>query len=94
MHLGALDGAQSRRYVEHVLRSASIHTNPFQPEALELLVRAGGGLPRTINHLAQRAMEAAASVDSLEVSSTHVQAALDRLPWLVQVSAGPSAVAA
>jgi type II secretory pathway predicted ATPase ExeA len=94
LQLGALDAPQSRRYVEHALRSASIHANPFQPEALELLVQAGGGLPRTINHLAQRAMEAAASIDSVEVSATHVQAALDRLPWLVQLPPGPSAVAA
>jgi hypothetical protein len=40
---------------EHALRSANIHANPFQPDALELLIQAGGGLPRTINHLAQRA---------------------------------------
>ena len=94
LHLGALDGAQSGRYIEHALRSACIHANPFQPEALELLVQVGGGLPRTINHLAQRAMEAAASVDSVEVSAVHVQAALDRLPWLVQLHLGPSAAAA
>lgn len=94
LHLGALDAAQSRRYIEHALRSASIHANPFQPEALELLVQAGGGLPRTINHLAQRAMEAAASADSVEVTATHLQAAIDRLPWLVQLPLGPSAVAA
>ena len=94
LHLGALDAPQSRQYVEHALRSASVHANPFQPEALELLVQAGGGLPRTINHLAQRAMEAAASVDSVEVSAAHVQAAIDRLPWLVQLRLGPSAAAA
>ncbi len=40
---------------EHALRSANIHANHFQPDALELLIQAGGGLPRTINHLAQRA---------------------------------------
>jgi type II secretory pathway predicted ATPase ExeA len=94
LQLGALDAPQSRRYVEHALRSATIHANPFQPEALELLVQAGGGLPRTINHLAQRAMEAAASVDSVEVTAAHLQAAIDRLPWLVQLHLGPSAVAA
>lgn len=94
LQLGALDAIQSRRYVEHALRSASVHANPFQPEALELLVLAGGGLPRTINHLAQRAMEAAASVDSVEVSAPHVQAALDRLPWLVHLQPGSSAAAA
>jgi type II secretory pathway predicted ATPase ExeA len=94
LHLGALDAPQSRQYVEHALRSASIHANPFPPEALELLIQAGGGLPRTINHLAQRAMEAAASVDSVEVSAAHVQAAIDRLPWLVHRQPVLSAAAA
>jgi hypothetical protein len=45
---------------EYALRSANIHANPFQPDALELLIQAGGGLLRTINHLGQRAMEALA----------------------------------
>jgi type II secretory pathway predicted ATPase ExeA len=94
LHLGGLDGAQSRRYVEHALRSASLHAKPLPPEALEWLVQAGGGLPRTINHVAQRAMEAAASVESVEVTAAHLQAAIDRLPWLVQLHRGPSAVAA
>lgn len=85
LELAPLDASASRQYIEHALRSASIHANPFLPEALELLVRAGGGLPRTINHLAQRAMEAAASVKNLEVSAAHVQSAIDRIPWLVNL---------
>jgi hypothetical protein len=39
-------------------------------------------------------MEAAASVDSVEVTASHLQAAIDRLPWLVHRQPGPSAVAA
>lgn len=85
LHLAPLDAPQSRQYVEHLLRGVSIHTNPFQPEAFELLVQAGGGLPRTINHLAQRAMEAAAGTGSMEITAAHVQAAIDRLPWLVNL---------
>lgn len=85
LQLGPLNSQQSRQYVEHGLRIASIHANPFQPEALELLIQAGGGLPRTINHLAQRSMEAAAAQSSVDVSAAHVQAGIDRLPWLVNL---------
>jgi general secretion pathway protein A len=92
LQLGPLNGQQSRHYVEHALRSASIHASPFQPEALELLIQAGGGLPRTINHLAQRAMEAAAAESSLDVTAAHVQAAIDRLPWLANLLQEQSAL--
>jgi general secretion pathway protein A len=83
--LSAFNAQQSRQYIEHSLRGASIHANPFQSDALELLIQAGGGLPRTINHLAQRAMEAAAAQNSVDVSAAHVQAGIDRLPWLVNL---------
>lgn len=82
LKLAALNSQQSRQYLEHGLRSASIHTNPFQPEAFELLILACGGLPRIINHLAQRAMEAAALERSAEVTAAHVQSGIDRMPWL------------
>lgn len=83
LHLEALKPEQSRQYIEHGLRSSSIHANPLAPEALQLLIQAGGGLPRSINHLVQRAMEAAAAQRSVEVTSAHVQAGLDCLPWLI-----------
>jgi type II secretory pathway predicted ATPase ExeA len=93
LELSALNAQQSRQYLEHALGSASIHANPFQPEALELLIRASGGLPRTINHLAQRAMEAAAAQSSVDVTAAHVQAGIDRLPWLVNLLQEQSAFA-
>jgi type II secretory pathway predicted ATPase ExeA len=85
LELSVLNAQQSRQYVEHALRNASIHASPFQPEALELLIQAGGGLPRIINHLAQRAMEVAAAQSSIDVTAAHVQAGIDRLPWLVNL---------
>ena len=92
LQLGPLNSQQSRQYLEHGLRSASIHSSPFQPEAMELLIQAGGGLPRTINHLAQRSMEAAAAQSSVDVSAAHVQAGIDRLPWLVNLLQEQSAL--
>jgi type II secretory pathway predicted ATPase ExeA len=81
------DTAQSRDYVTARLRAVGVHANPFEDQALELLIQAAGGLPRAINHLAQRAIEAAAACATATISATHVQAALDRLPWLNSLAA-------
>jgi general secretion pathway protein A len=85
--LGRLEPAQSRDYVTARLRAVGVHANPFEDQALELLIQAAGGLPRAINHLAQRAIEAAAACATATISATHVQAALDRLPWLNSLDA-------
>ena len=80
--LTRLEPAQSREYVGARLRLVGVHSNPFEDQGLELLIQAASGLPRAINHLAQRAIEAAAAAATPTISATHVQAALDRLPWL------------
>lgn len=82
LKLPRLDPGQSRAYIESRLEAAAIVTDPFEPSALELLVTAGTGIPRTLNHLAQRSLEAAAASQSRIVTTSHVQSALDRLPWL------------
>src|ERR1700730_9744207 len=80
--LTRLDPAQPRDYISARLRAVVFHSNPFEDQALELLIQAASRLPRAINHLAQRAIEAAAATATPTISATHVQAALDRLPWL------------
>jgi general secretion pathway protein A len=85
--LARLEPAQSRDYVAARLRAVGVHTNPFEDQALELLIQAAGGLPRAINHLAQRAIEAAAFSGNSSISTTHLQAALDRLPWCSSLAA-------
>jgi type II secretory pathway predicted ATPase ExeA len=85
--LRRLDPAQSRNYVAARLQAVGVHANPFEDQALELLIQAAGGLPRAINHLAQRAIEAAAAASTAAISAVHVQAALDRLPWLNSLAA-------
>jgi type II secretory pathway predicted ATPase ExeA len=79
--LTRLEPAQSREYVGARLRAVGVHANPFEDQGLELLIQAASGLPRAINHLAQRAIEAAANATPT-ISARHVQAALDRLSWL------------
>jgi type II secretory pathway predicted ATPase ExeA len=87
LRLSPLEPAQSHDYVNARLRVVGVHANPFQDQALELLIQAANGLPRLINHLAQRAIEAAAAAGSSSIGPTHVQAALDRLPWLNSMAA-------
>lgn len=55
-HLKALDRAESREYLIHRLRCAGGTENVFSPLAIRLLCRAGGGVPRRLNVLADRAL--------------------------------------
>jgi type II secretory pathway predicted ATPase ExeA len=73
-------------YVQARLQEVGIHANPFEAAALELLLRAGNGLPRLLNHLAQRALEEAATQNSRPITAAHVQRALELLPWVAQLA--------
>lgn len=84
--LRPLDLVQSRDYITARLHLVGVRANPFEDNALELLIQAAGGLPRAINHLAQRSLEAAADAASTTIHASHVQNALDRLPWLAALT--------
>jgi len=71
-------------YVQARLEQAGIHVNPFDAPALNLLIQAGNGLPRLLNHLAQRALEEAVAQNSRAITAAHVQRALELLPWVAQ----------
>jgi len=73
-------------YVQARLEQVGIHANPFEAPALALLLQAGNGLPRLLNHLAQRALEEAAAQTSRTVTAAHVQRALELLPWVAQLT--------
>jgi type II secretory pathway predicted ATPase ExeA len=80
--LDRLEPSQSREYLLARLRACGLHGELFDPPALELLIQAGDGLPRALNHLARAAMQEAAEANSSLVRSPQVQRALDRLPWI------------
>jgi general secretion pathway protein A len=80
--LDRLDPAQARNYILARLRAAGLHGELFEPAALELLIQAGDGLPRTLNHLARAALQEAADAKTNLVLCLHLQRALDCLPWL------------
>ena len=72
-------------YFQARLGEVGIHGVPFEESAIHLLLQAAQGLPRHLNHLAQRALEEAARQNCSSVSSTHVQNALNLMPWLAKL---------
>jgi len=72
-------------YIQCRLEEVGIHSNPFEEAALLLLVQAANGLPRAINHLAQRAIEAAAAQNSRLITTAHLQRAIELLPWIARL---------
>jgi type II secretory pathway predicted ATPase ExeA len=79
-------GQELTGYVQGRLQEVGMHTNPFESAALQLLVQAGNGLPRLLNHLAQRSLEEAAAQNCRTVTAAHVQRALELLPWVAQLA--------
>ena len=80
------DRTQIQSYIQARLREAAIQSNPFETAAMELMIQIANGLPRVINHLAQRSIEEAATQNQRIITTGHVQSALDRLPWLVRLA--------
>jgi type II secretory pathway predicted ATPase ExeA len=71
---------QVEPYVQHRLAQAGIHRSCFDPPALEMLVGAADGIPRTINSLASRALIAAAEHKANTISPEHVRIAIKQVP--------------
>jgi len=85
MQLKPWSPEEVRGYVQCRLEEVGIHANPFEEPALQLLLQAANGLPRLLNHLAQRALEEAAGLNASSVTSDHVQQALDLMPWIAKL---------
>ena len=73
-------------YVQARLQEVGIHADPFEPPALHSSFKPDNGLPRLLNHLAQRALEEAAAHNSRPITSAHVQRALELMPWVAQLA--------
>jgi hypothetical protein len=70
-------------YIGERLNEVGIHDSVIEPQTQNMLVQLAGGLPRALNHLAQRAFEEAASQNSRLVKPSHLQNALVKIPWLL-----------
>lgn len=79
-HLGPMDAAETAAYVQHRLRHVGWQERPrFDPQALEVVHRLSGGIPRRINLLCNRLMLGAyfdGSEDITPVSVENVAAEL------------------
>jgi type II secretory pathway predicted ATPase ExeA len=86
LHLQPWSQDELAGYVQARLQEVGIHADPFEPAALQLLLQAGHGLPRLLNHLAQRALEEAVLDNSRAITALHVQRALELMPWVAQIA--------
>jgi type II secretory pathway predicted ATPase ExeA len=86
LHLQPWSGPDLNGYLQARLEQAGIHANPFEAAASQLLLQVANGLPRLLNHLAQRALEEAALQNSRVITAAHVQRALQLLPWVAQLA--------
>jgi general secretion pathway protein A len=86
LHLQPWTAEELGGYVQARLQEVGIHANPFEAAAWQLLLQAARGLPRLLNHLAQRALEQAAAHNSRAITAAHVQQALELLPWVAQLT--------
>jgi putative secretion ATPase (PEP-CTERM system associated) len=76
-HLGPLDKAETRGYIEHRLHHVAWNDNPhLDPTTFELIHALTGGIPRRINTLCNRLLLAAflAEQHTLTVSDVHAVA--------------------
>lgn len=85
LHLPPWTPADAQAYVQARLEEAGIHANPFEEAAVQLLIQAAKGLPRLLNHLAQRTLEAAAAQNSRSLTTAHLQSALQLMPWMAKL---------
>lgn len=81
-HLTPLTKADMRLYVEHRLAIAGSEGRQiFSDEALALIYRYTGGVPRLINTLCDTSMMSAFAVDKDTVDVAEVHGALEELQW-------------
>ena len=73
-------------YIAARLKEVGIHDAVLDPQAQNMLVQLAGGLPRILNHLAQRAFEEAAVQNARIVKSEHLQKALAQIPWMLSAA--------
>src|SRR5260370_27277873 len=81
----SLSRSEVEPYLEHQLRQVGIERPCFEPAAIELLASASEGIPRTINLVARAAWIQAAKDKSLQISTTHLQSALDLVPGVMEI---------
>jgi general secretion pathway protein A len=78
-HLGGLTREELPAYLTHRLKLAGCCSPLFEPAAIETLFQATHGLPRKINRAAHYALSAAALAKVQQITTEHVQTALEEV---------------
>ena len=73
---------ECKGYLQSRLKEVSIFSEPFEQPVIDMLIEASGGLPRMLNHLAQRSIQAAAMENQQRITSAHFEQALQCMPWV------------
>lgn len=73
--------SQSVQYLERALVAVGLSSSRIEPPAMELLVNAAGGIPRSLALLARAAWIAAATQAVQTIGTPHAQSALDTVPF-------------
>ena len=80
VELGGLRGDEVPGYIAHQLAAVGIDRPCFDDAALQLLVAAAEGIPRTLNLVARAAWLLAAGASRDMIGPDHVRAAIRRVP--------------
>ncbi len=75
-HLRPLDEAHAMAYLQYRIEQAGAKRPLFSRDALRLLARASGGIPRQLNILADRALLVAYAQEETEVNKPHARQAI------------------
>jgi type II secretory pathway predicted ATPase ExeA len=82
-HLTALTPEETEGYILHRLEVAGAHGRQlFAPEALPVIYRYSGGVPRLVNTLCDTALMVAFAGGQPEVGMAELKAAIDELQWV------------
>jgi type II secretory pathway predicted ATPase ExeA len=82
-HLGPLDAEETGHYLAHRLAVAGRTAPLFEPEAIDALHAASGGVPRRVNQLAASALLEGFARDATTIDTAIIEAAVaDRDAYL------------
>jgi len=83
---------QCAQYLSAALQNAGLSAQCIEPAAIELLIGASGGLPRSLNLLARAAWIHAATQGGQKIGPAHVQHAMETVPCVPGMHLVPPAV--
>ncbi len=82
-HIAGLSKRETRTYIEHRLDVAGANSRAiFEDDAMDLVFRYSGGVPRLVNILCDTAMLCAFAEDEPTVDRKLVDAAIEELQWV------------